>query len=77
MGPLLYRGDFGPMSLNDVCLGSSVPVYSYLQRTSKSVCVGYNAITKVYMQCIQNSCLQYASSRLYEDMLFFFKTVWF
>ncbi|XP_052064267.1 uncharacterized protein LOC127704298 [Mytilus californianus] len=34
MGPLLYRGDFGPMSLNDVCLGSSVPVYSYLQRTS-------------------------------------------
>ena len=35
MGPMLYRGDFNPIPLNDVCLGSTVPVYSYLQRTSK------------------------------------------
>lgn len=34
MGPMLYRGDFNPIPLNDVCLGSTVPVYSYLQRTN-------------------------------------------
>lgn len=33
MGPRLERGAFTALSLNDVCLGSSVPVYSYLQRT--------------------------------------------
>lgn len=34
MGPLLYRGDFGKMTLSDFCLGTSVQSYSQLQRTN-------------------------------------------